>query len=612
MMNATDFRLMRLTSTVIYALLAAACDPELPQLSQILDVEFDPRYEQIRTESRYLTMRDGVRLAVDVTRPYPLQRGVQIPAIVAMTRYWRAEQGEDLDWRVRTAAQAGYAFVYVDERGTGASFGTWPHPWSETSLADFHEVVDWVVQQQWSNGKVGAWGFSYLGMAAQLLPATAHPAVTAVVPAFTQYDVYTDIAFPGGVFSEWFVGSWSATNARLDANDWPGDPNRSVKRVDSDYNGSLLAAAVADHVQNGSVYQAFRSVTYRDQLSSLGITLDDISAHEYRDALEASGVAVYGWGSWMDHGTAHATITRFITLSNSQRAVIGPWTHVGWAHASPYRAPGTPPEPSEAQQWAETLHFLDKYVKHAESAGAEKVLYYYTMGAEEWRSTDTWPVPSATPTTWYFGQGGSLSEAPPTDAAGSDSYAVDFSATTGEHTRWHTAMDGPVIYPDRHDEDTKLLTYTSDPFAEDIEITGYPVVTLFASSTHTDGAFFAYLEDVDAAGRVTYITEGQLRALHRKVATEEAPYELMIPYHSFEQKDAELLVPGQIAELTFGLLPTSVLIRAGHRIRVAIAGHDNGLFARIPESGDPVIQVERNSTFPSRIELPVVRVSENP
>ena len=57
------------------------------------------------------------------------------------------------------------------------------------------------------------------------------------------------------------------------------------------------------------------------------------------------------------------------------------------------------------------------------------------------------------------------------------------------------------------------------------------------------------------------------------------------------------------------VLPTSVVIRAGHRIRVAIAGHDNGLFARIPESGDPVITVETNNVYSSCIELPVVRLT---
>jgi hypothetical protein len=81
----------------------------------------------------------------------------------------------------------------------------------------------------------------------------------------------------------------------------------------------------------------------------------------------------------------------------------------------------------------------------------------------------------------------------------------------------------------------------------------------------------------------------------------------MIPYHTFKQADAMPLVPGEVAGLAFGLLPTSVLIRKGHRIRLGIAGHDEGTFARIPEEGFPVISVERNKLYPSHIELPMIR-----
>jgi uncharacterized protein len=77
------------------------------------------------------------------------------------------------------------------------------------------------------------------------------------------------------------------------------------------------------------------------------------------------------------------------------------------------------------------------------------------------------------------------------------------------------------------------------------------------------------------------------------------------PYHSFRRADGEPLAPGRLAELRFGLLPTSVLIRKGHRIRVAIAGADSGTFARIPATGNPVITVARSNTHASAIDLPI-------
>jgi len=132
------------------------------------------------------------------------------------------------------------------------------------------------------------------------------------------------------------------------------------------------------------------------------------------------------------------------------------------------------------------------------------------------------------------------------------------------------------------------------------------VIDLLVTSTASDGAFLVYLEDFDEKGVVTYLTEGALRALHRKISTETPPYKLLVPYHSFKQKDAMPLVPGQIAELKFGLQPTSVLIKKGHRLRIAIAGADKNTFARIPAQGTPTISVARNNKNASCIELPVV------
>jgi hypothetical protein len=44
----------------------------------------------------------------------------------------------------------------------------------------------------------------------------------------------------------------------------------------------------------------------------------------------------------------------------------------------------------------------------------------------------------------------------------------------------------------------------------------------------------------------------------------------------------------------------------GHRLRVAIAGHDKDNFARIPANGTPVITAPRNRQHASFIELPII------
>jgi putative CocE/NonD family hydrolase len=139
----------------------------------------------------------------------------------------------------------------------------------------------------------------------------------------------------------------------------------------------------------------------------------------------------------------------------------------------------------------------------------------------------------------------------------------------------------------------------------DTEITGVPVVTLNLLSTADDGAFFTYLEDVAPDGKVTYITEGELRALHRKTTDTDLGHTVLGPAHSYEKSDGELLKPGENAELKIVMYATSVLIKKGHKIRVAIAGADTSNFSRIPEIGEPIISVQRNSIYLSYIELPM-------
>ena len=163
-----------------------------------------------------------------------------------------------------------------------------------------------------------------------------------------------------------------------------------------------------------------------------------------------------------------------------------------------------------------------------------------------------------------------------------------------------------MLYPDRARQDQRLLVYTSAPLTEDIEITGFPIVTLFVTSTCADGAFFVYLEDVDENGKVFYLIEGQIRALHRKISNELPPYTQFVPYHSFKRRDALPLKPGEVAEITFGLFPISALVRKGHSIRIAIAGADKDTFARIPADGTPVLTFARNQVHASRIDLPVI------
>src|SRR5215211_3679063 len=104
-----------------------------------------------------------------------------------------------------------------------------------------------------------------------------------------------------------------------------------------------------------------------------------------------------------------------------------------------------------------------------------------------WKVTDRWPVAGTQMSSWYFNENNSLMTKAPNGKSDEDRYSINFEATTGAKNRWHTQVGGEVVYPDRAEEDKKLLTFTSAPLDADVEITGHPIVTLFITSTHTDG-----------------------------------------------------------------------------------------------------------------------------
>lgn len=585
-----------------------------------------------KLESLYLTMPDGTKIAADVWLPANLKAGQKVPTILRAVRYWRGYQpgpmasivrllGQgDPDAENKRWAEAGYAFVTIDVRGTGASFGQWTMLWSPEEIADLGQVVDWIVAQPWSNGRVGTYGVSYDGNTAEMAAVLNHPAVKAVVPQYDDFDVYTYLLRPGGVYNQKFFESWYKFTQRLDANDvcmlaeisgTTCDEIKSVitgvRLVDNDSDGAQLATAIANR-DVVDLIQIGQSIEYHDdEWGSTGKTYGDMSPYSAKTAIENSGMPMYVWVSWLDNVSVEGALSRYLTFNNRQKLIIGPWNHGGGEHADPFLPPDTPTDPSPEQQFQMVVNFFDAYLKDDPAPEPTWEITYYTLGEGTWKTTQTWPPAGFSPKRWYLGPNGSLTAEAPTGETGTDEYTVDWTATTGDLTRWHTGLFlADVVYPDRAEEDKKLLTYTSPPLETDVEITGSPIVTLYVASTEDDGAFHVYLEDVAPDGRVTYLTEGILRAIHRQVSYKEPPYMVQGPYHSFERADAALLVPGEVTEISFNLYTTSVLIKEGHRLRVAVAGHDASVFARYPAEGTPVLTIQHNSLYPSHIELPMM------
>ena len=116
----------------------------------------------------------------------------------------------------------------------------------------------------------------------------------------------------------------------------------------------------------------------------------------------------------------------------------------------------------------------------------------------------------------------------------------------------------------------------------------------------------AYIEDIDAEGEVHYLTEGAMRLVNRKL-TDRPLYKSIGPQHSLLRSDAVPMVPDEVAKIEFALLPISVVIKKGHRLRIAFAGSDSDNFPRYPVSGNPRLKFLRNVEYPSSIDIPVIQ-----
>ena len=376
----------------------------------------------------------------------------------------------------------------------------------------------------------------------------------------------------------------------------------------------IFFQAIQDHQANPDVEKLYGGLEdkYMDTTFPVAdgvATWEDLALYSYKERIEKAQVNSYNRVGWIDAGTAEGVLEKFLTFNTPQRIVILPTGHRLGQFVDLY---GTHPdrEPYQPGFKSPNAEMLDYFATHLKDGAEIKVkrrIIYFTYGdqcLEGNRCLAPERHPGADVVLWR----GAFPCPYLTRFCGWGRYL---------HCRFHRfhrrgePLDGqmgcPVKYGDRWAEDEKLLHYTSAPLETDLEITGSPTVSLQVASTHADGAFHVYLEDVAPDGRVTYLTEGLLRAIHRKVKDPKtAPYAPLGVYHSLRKVDAQPLVPGEVAEISITLYPISVLICKEHRIRLAIAGHDASLKTRYPPEGIPELHFQRNSAHASYVQLPVM------
>lgn len=547
----------------------------------------EKRYESWDRTSFYVPVRDGTRLAVDLYRPVMDGAVVETPhpVIWMHTPYQRGVRAADGTVQLtgssymeaRDLTLYGYVLAVVDTRGKGASYGSRRGMQDSTESQDAHDLTEWFARQSWADGNVGMMGCSYLGGSQDNAAIAAPPSLKAIFPGATCFNRY-DFVCRGGLTAQFHTRREDARDLGVDS-----------MPVDADLDGSLLAEAKREHQNNSVMADIWTDIPFRDDWSpSLGSRFwEETSLSTYRNALEMHGPVIYRWTGWMDELSADQFVAR-ANLRNVVKVLIGPDSHC---------------QSSCFDLFAEHLRYFDRYLKGIENGiEDEPPIHYYTYNSpvgQEWSSTAVWP-PAAVRTQRYFlsaatGAGALLGQEP--TEAGQVGFQVDYSVLA--------ESDGPLFWPTS--QHGRGLSFETEPFAHDVQITGHPVVSLWLSTTATDGDTFAYLEEVTPDGDVRVRAHGRLRSSHRRLGT--APYDYLgLPWHRSFREDYRPMTPGEPGEHVFDLLPTSTIVKQGYRLRLVITGADPRQRQYLRLSPPPTVTLHSGAGMPSYIDIPVMPV----
>jgi putative CocE/NonD family hydrolase len=474
------------------------------------------------------------------------------------------------------------------------------------------------------------------------------------------------MAYPGGIYVQGFIEGWTDLVQKLRQNLYLPDqgilPSKPV--ADEDLDGEISDEIPLDKNGDGgfldegfppsyadgqprtehAYYNATKEhqkefdpvdttsrLIFRDEPVPLDYTGYDLSvASRLPDLIEAD-IPIYHFGGWFD-GCVRGTWQLYSTIGQHrpQKIIVFPGYHnVVWG---PYLE-HLGLELTDLVEVHQLQHrrFYDRHLKGIENGiDTEPPIAIYVMNGEGWRFETEWPLSRRVDTPFYLDDGHRLN--PDRERDGADEYRADLthSSAYGDNggNRWLSLYGlTPNAFPVRTEKDGKCLVYTTSPLSEDTEVTGHPIVSLWASSTEEHGDVFVYLEDVDEDGRVILVTEAQHRAGFATLydndtivpAHVDVDIEPELPWHGYDERHFvdRAFAGGTVVELHFDFEPTSWVFKKGHSIRVSIAAanwptfrlHERLSPANDPSAPDnrvPTITIHRDADHPSRVILPVI------
>ena len=332
----------------------------------------------------------AVRLYGVLLRPNAPDK--KLPTIVTATAYRR----EFMTFLSITFALNGYNVLVVDLRGTGSSEGIWAMLGLEEHY-DLQYIIDkWIPSQEWSDGKVGMDGSSYMGITQYLAAggierdANGEPThLKAIFPVVALADFRNDIVLQGGSFDMELMTAWIVlTNALALLPPYLGDSNLLPDLTSPEIIDTMIEHIGGVPITMGTLLMHERENNtefYRKKSPMSYWPLKPVDGWGFPEGNNVipSKLPAFLVGGWFDILTSGVLDNYQYGLSEhaqeDKRLIMGPWYHLGAGFGS-----------SLSVRW------FDWKIKGIEDPFMEEFpVFFYVMGEDRWRAEKSWPLPAS-------------------------------------------------------------------------------------------------------------------------------------------------------------------------------------------------------------------------
>lgn len=531
-----------------------------------------------------IPMRDGVQLFTSIYLPKDQTR--QYPIMLRRTPYSCAPYGAGVfSDRIQNMAmvRAGYIFVFQDVRGRYMSEGVFedvrPHnPQKKTAkdvdeASDTYDTVDWLVKNlPNNNGRVGVWGISYPGFYATMAILANHPAIKAVSPQapVTDWFIGDDFHHNGAFMLMDAFSFYSGFGKPRPEPTMQGSPGFSDWKTPDNYDFYLRAGAL----RNFSEKLGMKNIPF----------WNDLMAHPDYDAwwqarnprphlknIRPAVLTVGGlfdaedcWGAW----NLYKAIEGQNPAAASNRIVMGPWVHGGWARTGGERLGNVVFGQKTSPYYQENIElpFFEYYLKDKGSLALPEASIFLT-GANRWEQYTQWPPQNARPTRYFFQPDRGLGNRPPQAGNNYHEYVSDPAHPVPYTEDVHLNRTREYMCDDQRFAARRpdVVTFTTAPLSEATTVTGTVVADLWVSTTGTDADFVVKLIDVypdTMRGRENGVPLGGYQMLVRGEIF-RGRYR-----NSFEKPEA--FTPNTPTQVKFELPDVAHTFLPGHRIMIQV------------------------------------------